>query len=290
MIHGREAAEVRIGVSLPFSTSDAGGGEITWAHVRDFARHAEDLGLDSVWICDHLWSTTPDGAPEGILEGWTILSALAVSTTRVELGQLVMCAPFRNPALLAKMAVTADAVSGGRVTLGLGAGWYDAEFAAFGYPADRRVARLGEALEIIAPLLRGEAVTLAGRFHSAREARLLPPPERRIPILVAAEQQRMLRLTARHAQGWNTAWYSEPDRILRQRLDGMAAALEAEGRDPATLRRTVGIDIEEPFGDIARTLDAFAELGFDDAIVGLVPRDRRALDRLNRSLRLRQRP
>src|ERR671931_537515 len=140
---------MRVGVMVPMSLSDGSGRMPSWEDVRAFAAHAEDAGLDAVWVCDHFLSGGPGLPPEGIHEGWTILSALAASTSRVELGQLVMCVSFRNPALLAKMAVTADDVSGGRVLLGLGAGWYDPEYEAFGYPTDHRVGRLEEALQII---------------------------------------------------------------------------------------------------------------------------------------------
>jgi alkanesulfonate monooxygenase SsuD/methylene tetrahydromethanopterin reductase-like flavin-dependent oxidoreductase (luciferase family) len=234
---------MRIGVVLPMAVSDGPGEVPTWPQVRTFGQHAEAVGLHSVWVCDHLLSGPPD---EGIHESWTILAALASSTRRVELGQLVMCTSFRPPALLAKMATTADAVSGGRLILGLGAGWYDPEYQAFGYPTDHRVGRFEEVISIIGPLLRGERVTLAGSYYQVRDAVLRPPPDRPIPILVAAKGRRMLRLTARYADAWNTAWFGLPDDLLHRRLAELNAALEAEGRDPATLRRTVGMEVWDP--------------------------------------------
>src|SRR6266508_5733158 len=287
------------------SQSDGPGRMPRWEEVRAFATHAEAIGIDSLWVCDHLISGPPGQPPEGIHEGWTILSALAASTSRVELGQLVMCASFRNPALLAKMAATADAVSQGRVILGLGAGWYDAEYEAFGYPTDHRVGRFEEALQIIGPLLHGESVVFAGRYHEVRDATLLPPPDRPIPILVAAQGPRMLRLTARYADAWNTAWFGHPDDRLRQRLADLEIALDAEGRDPATLRRTVGVHVLDPdvttsdngddvaFGgsldELARAIDAYDALAFDDVIVALQPMTGRSLDRLAEALQLRGR-
>jgi alkanesulfonate monooxygenase SsuD/methylene tetrahydromethanopterin reductase-like flavin-dependent oxidoreductase (luciferase family) len=266
----------------------------SWSEVHAFTGRAEALGLQSVWVCDHFVSSPPGRPVEGIHEGWTILSALAASTTRVELGQLVMCASFRNPALLAKMAATADAISGGRLILGLGAGWYDPEYEAFGYPTDHRVGRFEEALQIIGPLLHGESVAFAGRFHQVRNAMLLPPPDRPIPILVAAKGPRMLRLTARYADAWNTAWFGHPDDRLRQRLADLEAALDAEDRDPATLRRTVGMHVVDPdvttwdngddvacagsIDELARAIDAYEVLGFDDGIVVLQPMTERSLD------------
>jgi alkanesulfonate monooxygenase SsuD/methylene tetrahydromethanopterin reductase-like flavin-dependent oxidoreductase (luciferase family) len=294
---------MRIGVTLPFGGSDGPGRLPTWPEIHAFATHAEAVGLDSVWVCDHFLSGPPGRPASAIHEGWTILAALAASTSRIELGQLVMCVSFRSPALLAKMAVTADGVSGGRLVLGLGAGWYDPEYLAFGYPTDHRVARFEEALQIIGPLLRGERLTFAGRYHQVRDAELLPPPDRPIPILVAGTRPRMLRLTARYADAWNTAWFGLPDQRLRQRLANMYAALHAEGREPATLRRTVGMEVHDPeltggdqaggesfagsIDELAHAIDAYERLGLDDLIVGLQPSTPAALDRLARAIGIR---
>jgi alkanesulfonate monooxygenase SsuD/methylene tetrahydromethanopterin reductase-like flavin-dependent oxidoreductase (luciferase family) len=284
---------------------EGGDGTPDWPTIRSFAGSAEESGLDSLWLCDHLfrYPTEPSG---GIHEAWTVLAALAASTSRVELGHLVLSAPFRNAALLAKMAVTADAVSGGRVTLGLGAGWADAESDAFGYATDHRVGRFEETLQIIVPLLRGETVTYEGRYHTARDAVLLPPPARRIPVLVAARHPRMLHLTARYADAWNTAWYGLPDDRLREQLAFLEAALEAEGRELSTLRRTVGMIVRDPdvgggehdqpdgfagsVDELASAIDAYAELGIDDLIAGLEPRTERSLERLANAIHLYRTP
>jgi alkanesulfonate monooxygenase SsuD/methylene tetrahydromethanopterin reductase-like flavin-dependent oxidoreductase (luciferase family) len=292
---------MRIGVTLPFGASDGPGRLPTWREMRGFAAHAEAIGLDSLWVCDHFLSGPADRPAEAIHEGWTIVAALAASTSTIELGQLVMCVSFRSPALLAKMAVTADGVSGGRLVLGLGAGWYDPEYLAFGFPTDHRVARFEEALQIIGPLLRGERLTFAGRYHQTRGAVLLPPPDRPIPILVAGHRPRMLRLTARYADAWNTAWFGLPDKRLDQRLADMHAALQAEGRDPATLRRTVGMDCELTgtgqvgggsfagrAGELARAIDAYERLGIDDLIVCLQPSTQQGLDQLARAITIRR--
>ena len=284
---------------VPFGASDGPGRLPTWPEMRGFAAHAEAIGLDSLWACDHFLSG-PAGRPaEAIHEGWTIVAALAASTSTIELGQLVMCVSFRSPALLAKMAVTADGVSGGRLLLGLGAGWYDPEYLAFGFPTDHRVARFAEALQIIGPLLRGDRLTFAGRYHQVRDAVLLPPPDRPIPILVAGHRPRMLRLTARYADAWNTAWFGLPDGRLGQRLGDMHAALQAENRDPATLRWTVGMDCEltdagqtggsfaGAAGELARAIDAYERLGIDDLIVSLQPSTQQGLDRLARAMTIR---
>ena len=275
------------------SSSDGAGRTPSWPDIRAFAEHAEAAGIDSVWVCDHFFGSMPGAPPEGVHEAWTLATALATATTRVEVGQLVTCAAYRNPGLLAKMAVTADAVSGGRLVLGLGAGWHDTEYDAFGYPTDHRVSRLEEALEIVVPLLRGETVSFAGRYHRVADAVLLPPPDRRIPLLGAGNGPRILRLTARHAEAWNTAWFVGPDERLRERVAALETALEEEGRDPSTLRRTVGMYVADPavapdesdaftgsVDELAETLARFDELGFADVIAVLEPMSERSLDRL----------
>jgi alkanesulfonate monooxygenase SsuD/methylene tetrahydromethanopterin reductase-like flavin-dependent oxidoreductase (luciferase family) len=144
--------------------SDGAGHVPTWHEIRTFAEHAEAIGLDSLWASDHFFGSFPGAPLEGVHEAWTITSALAAATSRVEIGQLVSCASYRPPGLLAKMAVTADEISGGRLVLGLGAGWHDTEYEAFGFPRNHRVSRLEEYLQVVAPLLRGETVALEGRY------------------------------------------------------------------------------------------------------------------------------
>ena len=280
---------MRIGLVLPLELDTPGSPPPALA----VARGAEDIGLDSVWVYDHFFGNMPDVPPRNpVHEAWTIVSAVAATTSRVEIGQLVMCTAYRPPGMLAKMAATADAVSGGRLVLGLGAGWHTEEYRAFGYPFDHRVDRFEETLEIIAPLVRGESVTFEGTYHRARDASLMPL-ERRTPILVAAFGERMLRLTARFADAWNTAWYGMPDDKLREAFADLDAALEAEGRDRSTLRRTVGIDAREPetktvdeggamVDDLPRLFDAYDELGVDDVILGFEGATERTVERLHR--------
>jgi FMNH2-dependent dimethyl sulfone monooxygenase len=241
---------------------------------------------------------------EGILEGWTVLAALAAVTERVQLGQMVMCVSYRDPGLLAKMASTAQAVSGGRVVLGVGAGWYDREYRAFGYPTDHRVDRFEEALQIIVPLVRGDTVSFVGRYYNTEDAKLLPPPDPAIPVLVAAKGPRMLRLTARYADAWNTAWFGTPTDELVRRVANLESALQAEGRAPTDLRRTVGMIVRDPdrvtgetdpttfagsVDDLAHTIDAYEEMGFHDIVVGVEPMTERSLDRLGKAMELRRR-
>jgi probable F420-dependent oxidoreductase len=295
---------VKIGVVLPAAEGEIEGVTPPWSAIRSFALAAEGHGLDSVWMFDHFFYSPRTGPIRGMHEAWTVVSAVAAVTERVEIGTLVICSSFRNPALLAKMAATADEVSGGRLILGLGAGWHDPEYEAFGFLNDHRVDRFEEWLRIVVPLLRGETVTFDGRYHQARDAVLVPAPARHIPVLVAAFSPRMLRLTARHADAWNTAWYGGPDERLHESLAKIAAVMEAEGRDPATLARTVGMNVRDPeldapeerdedrsfsgsLDDLARTFDEYAALGIDHLIIDLVPLTDASLDRLARALDLR---
>src|SRR5439155_15071037 len=256
-------------------------------------------GLDSVWVADHFFYQPPEGEPSGLHEAWTLLSAVAAVTSRVELAPLVLCSSFRSPGLVANMAATLDMVSGGRLILGVGAGWHDPEYEAFGYPTDHKVGRFEEWLEIVIRLLRGERVTFEGRWYQTRDALVLPPPARRIPILVAGNKPRMLRLVARHADAWNTAWFGEPDDRLDERLRGLDEALAEVGRDPAELERTVGLIVRDPDqpaesdGMFAGTVEELADLlrgheqlGFRHAIVMLEPRTAASIERLAEAARL----
>jgi alkanesulfonate monooxygenase SsuD/methylene tetrahydromethanopterin reductase-like flavin-dependent oxidoreductase (luciferase family) len=253
---------MKIGVVLPQSADDGAGG--TWAEIAALAAQAEGGGIDSLWVCDHFFFREDDGHEVGIHEAWTLLTAVAAVTSRVELGTLVLATSFRNPGLLAKMAATADEVAGGRLILGLGCGWYETEYDAFGYPFDHRVGRFEEALRIIVPLIRGERVTVRGEWTSVDDAVLLPPARRpALPILVAAKGDRMMRLTARHADQWQTAWFGLPDARWTERHDGLLEACRIERRDPATVELTVGIDVRKPGaeaedGDRNLALDAGA--------------------------------
>ncbi len=243
------STQLKIGVILPHAQGDAtlpGDPAVTpgWSAIKLIAQRAEALGLDSLWVFDHLIFRGADEPDSGLHEAWTVLAAVAGVTGRVELGTLVMCTSFRNPALLAKMAATLDDISGGRLILGIGCGWHDPEYEAFGYPTDHKVGRFEESLKVIRPLLRGETVSLDGQWVQARDTRLVPPPMRRdIPILIASKGPRMLELTARNADAWNTAWFAGPDdERFQTRLADIRAACEAAGRDPATLDLTVGME------------------------------------------------
>jgi alkanesulfonate monooxygenase SsuD/methylene tetrahydromethanopterin reductase-like flavin-dependent oxidoreductase (luciferase family) len=293
-----DSAPMRIGVTLPLAQDDTASGRVpAFAETLAFAQHAEAVGLDSVWVFDHLLFRSIDEPDEGIREAWTTKAALAPSVPRVELGSLVMCASFRNPALMAKMAATLDDLSGGRVILGLGSGWHEPEYEAFDYPFDHRVGRFAEDLEITSRLLRGERFTFEGRWRQMHDVVLLPPPERQVPVLVAAKGPRMLRLTAQWADAWNTAWFSGADERLRARLDELDVACDDVGRDRASLRRTVGIRLADPgaaadattlsadVDGLAAVFDDLAAWGLDDVLVWSLSKSVDALDRIGEARR-----
>lgn len=257
-----------------------------YAELRDIALTAEAVELDSIWVVDHLMFRRATGRVTGIWEAWTVLSALAAETKRVELGTLVICTAFRNPPLLAKMAVTLDEVSRGRLILGLGAGWHDPEFRSFGYETARKIDRFEEAVQIIGPLLRQGHATFQGRDYSAADARLAPrgPRPEGIPILIGAEKARMLTIAARHADSYNTAWYGLPDARLRERLQALKRACESVGRDPGSIDTTVGVKITVtgsqdslPLASHEHLVDGllqYADLGVSHVVCALWPTNR----------------
>jgi len=277
---------MKVGVVLPIAQEDGTPETPSYAEIRAVATAAEAADLDSIWVFDHLLFRD-DGETTGIHECWTVLAALAEATSRVELGTIVMCTSFRNAALLAKMAATLDHVSDGRLILGIGCGWHDPEYEAFGYPTDHKVGRFEEALTIIRSLIREGRADLDGRWMTAKDAALIPPARSDLPILIAAKRPRMLELTARHADAWNLAWFGAPDERWAGAREALAAACAAVGRDPATLERTVGVTVRYPdmipggaeesgpalVGDdaVAKGLAAYADEGTSHLIASLTP-------------------
>ncbi len=284
---------MRIGVTVPLASGELADGHVpTFAEILAYGLAAERVELDSIWVHDHL--TYSPNAPEGGLhEAWTTLTALAALVPRIELGALVMSTSFRNAGLLAKMAATLDDLSGGRLILGLGCGWHEPEYRAFGYPFDHLVGRFEEDLEVIHRLLRGETVDFDGRWSRYAGAKLVPPPRRIPPILVASEGPRMLGLTARWADAWNAAWFGRVDESLRRLTSDLDAACDAAGRDRASIRRTIALRVHQPgegrddpngtdadAAGLADLFDEFEALGFGDAIVWSLPKTAAALDRI----------
>ena len=231
---------LKVGIQLPEVEYVA-----SWREQRLMAQRAEELGFDSIWVGDHLLYRPPGEEPKGPWEAWTLLGAIAAVTERVEIGPLVACTSFHNPAMIAKKAATLEEISGGRLILGLGAGWNEPEYRAFGYPFDHRVSRFEEAFTIIRTLLRDGHVDFHGRYYEAHDCILHPrgPRPQGPPLMVGSYRERMLRITLPHVQSWN-AWFAHygnrPEGLppLRSTVD---AACHEVGRDPATLERTVAI-------------------------------------------------
>lgn len=253
-----------------------------WSQVRDEFTMAEELGFDHAWLVDHLLDT--DGPPERpCLEAWTLLAAIAASTSRIRIGVLVSSNTFRHPSLLAKEAVTVDQVSGGRLILGLGTGWHVDEHRRYGFdlpPAVERVDRFEEAVEVLVRLQQEPRLTFHGRFYHAEDAVFEPRPvqQPRIPLLIAAHRPRMIRIAARWADHWDTfpelpgTATDGVTSTVAERMAMLDAACETVGRDPATIRRSVWVGPEALADEAAYA--AFARrhlaLGFTD--ISAVPR------------------
>jgi probable F420-dependent oxidoreductase len=240
---------MRFGLALPQYGFSLPSGDVGFETTAAWARRAEELGFDSVWLSDHFFYTFAryggDPTPIPAMEPMTALAGLAAITSRVRLGTLVLCAPFRHPALLAKMALTIDRLSGGRLDLGLGAGWLQEEFDAFGFPfgsvGDRFVA-LEDALVALSALQSGGAASYEGSTVTMREASMLPTPVNgHMPVWVGGKGgPRLLRLIAEHADGWNVVWRVDPGSYASRSAAAREAFVAAD-RDPATIRLSVGL-------------------------------------------------
>ena len=238
---------LKVGVQLPEVER-----VVPWPELRDMIRATEDLGFDSIWVGDHLLYRQPGIASRGPWETWSTLAAIAAVTTRVEFGPLVACTNFLNPGVLAKKAATIDEISGGRLVLGLGAGWNKVEFDAYGFPFDHRVSRFEEAFTIIRTLLRDGRIDFAGTYYQVRDLELLPrgPRPEGPPLMVGSVGERMLHITLPYVASWN-AWYVEtdnrPDGVahLRELVDRVCSEV---GRDPAEVERTVAVGVRLPGG------------------------------------------
>jgi alkanesulfonate monooxygenase SsuD/methylene tetrahydromethanopterin reductase-like flavin-dependent oxidoreductase (luciferase family) len=235
----------KVGVFIPQVEEPWSGRTIGWEQIRAIATTAEDVGFDSVWLPDHLLYRFPGVHAQGVWDVWSLMPALAAVTQRVEIAPLVACSSFRNPALIAKMADTIDEISGGRFILGLGAGWHEPEYEAFGFPYDHRVSRFEEALTIISRLLRTGHVDFDGTFYSARDCELRPrgPRPEGPPIVIGSSSPRMMRLMVDYADAWNRDRINDFEMLLGLEAQVDAACVTG-GRDPASLGRTVGIQVD----------------------------------------------
>jgi probable F420-dependent oxidoreductase len=282
-----DRGRLTLGLNLPYVEGSMDGGSPRWADMHAMAQTAEAIGFDAVWVSDHLGFGDPAGEWQGAWESWTLLSALAVATTRVELGNYVLAITLRHPAVLAKMAETLDEISGGRLILGIGAGWNEPEFTSFDLPFADRFDRFEDGIRVITSMLRTGRSTYDGRTIRTREARIEPrgPRPNGLPVMVGAGGPRMLRLTAELADHWNggLAPFDEIPELL-SRVDAACAAV---GRDPRTLTRStevlVGTSAVDPAqppeaveirgepAAIAARLRAIGALGVDHLQVQLRP-------------------
>jgi alkanesulfonate monooxygenase SsuD/methylene tetrahydromethanopterin reductase-like flavin-dependent oxidoreductase (luciferase family) len=294
---------------VPIAEDSAFGGTPRFADMLEMTRLAADVGFDAAWFADHfLFRPQPDDAfpmpsdiaERGVWECWTMMAGLAGATERIQIGALVACTGFRNPGVTAKMAEAIDEIAGGRFILGLGAGWHKPEYDAFGLPYDHRVSRFEEAMAIIGPLLREGRVDFAGEFYQAEHAVNVPrgPRPGGPPILVGTTGRRMLRITARTADAWNTVWHKDAQAVAPL----MAAVDEAcreVGRDPATLIRTAGGNIAMPGylgrrpdpieGEVeamAETILRFGSLGIRHFVCGLDPCTPRSIEQFARVIEI----
>ncbi len=272
---------MRVGVQLPEVER-----EVRWPELVAIARASEQCGFDSLWVGDHLLYRDDGRAERGPWDCWTTLAGLAAVTERAALGPLVACTAFHPPGILARQAAAVDELSNGRLVAGLGAGWNETEFGAFGLPFDHHVSRFEEAFTIIRRLLRGEHVTFSGRFHSTDDAVLLPPPRRSPKLMIGANAPRMLSITLPHVDVWNTwftAYGNTADGFARQNA-AISIAAERAGRDPAGLERSACVLVETdgagerprdveavPAEQLAAHLRALADAGADEAILVLDP-------------------
>jgi probable F420-dependent oxidoreductase len=295
---------VKIGLMVFLANDRESNRKRPYDAIRAEAQEAESNGFDSIWLADHLLYRKPGEPTRGIWECWTMLAALAEATQRVEIGTLVLANSFRNPAILAKMATAADEVSHGRLILGVGAGWNEPEYQAFGLPFDHRVDRFEEALQILKPLLREGHVDFAGRYYQARDCDDVPrgPRSKGPPLMVGAEGPRMLKLAARYADLWNTGYTGTPE-TMAEPLRKIEAACREVGRDPATLGVTALVGLWFPdlqpkkptFFDspltgtaqeIAAAMRGYAELRVQQIMFQCEPYVPQALQRLTEALQL----
>ena len=292
---------LRVGIQLPEVER-----VVRWPEYVAMARAAEATGFDSIWVGDHV-VYRGDGRPErGPWEAWSLLAALAAVTTRVQLGPLVACTAFSPPALLAKRAAAVQEISGGRLVLGLGAGWNEAEFRSFGVPFDHRVSRFEESFEVIRRLMSGERVTLHDAFTDVEDAVLLPSPTHRTPLMIGSNSPRMLSIALPHVDSWNTWFdgYGNTPAGFAARNREIDAAARAAGRDPADISRSACVLVVLDRGSTERTIPAgvtplegstarisqglrdLATAGADEAIIVASPINERSISMLGEALAL----
>lgn len=240
-------------------------GSAAWTTMIDVAQRAERLGLDSIWLYDHFQAIPSPARPIPVFECWTSMMALAAATTRIRLGQMVTCSWYRNPALLAKMAATVDVASGGRLEMGIGAGWHEEEFLSygFGFPSVReRMDLLEDTANILTRMWRDTPATYEGRVASITDAFCEPKPlqKPRPPLWIGGGgEKRTLKIVAAHADVANTGGSVE---VFKRKRDVLRQHCEAIGRDPAeiTLTHHADVLIGSTDNDVRALLDRYPSL------------------------------
>ena len=294
---------MKVGIQLPEVER-----EVAWPEMREIAVTAEQAGFDSIWVGDHLLFREPALGVRGPMEAWSLLAALGEATEKALIGPLVAATSFHNPGMIAKKAATVDDISGGRLILGLGAGWNRPEYQAFGFPYDHRVSRFEEAFTVVRTLIREGAIDFEGRFYTHREMELLPRARAEMPLLIGSNGPRMLRVAAPHVDLWNS-WFTHYDNRpegLTPLIEELERAAVEVGRDPTEIERTVAVlvqldrgtgrvasserpDVEAIKGspqEIAESLARFGDAGISHIQVVLDPIDARAVTELAEVLRL----
>lgn len=282
---------MKFGLYLPHWTGAWDGEDPRWDDILATGRAAEQAGFASAWVIGHHYLPFEQGEAWSLWDPWAVLAALASTTEQIALGPLVSCTAHYNPGVLARTAATVDEMSGGRLILGLGGGYFNAEFEALGIPPDRKVDRFEEALQIVSGLLREEAVDFAGRHYTANLKLDLPLPRSGgPPILIGASRPRMMELVARHADLWN-AWLpfsTDPIEDFRSLCTELDRACEKEDRDPAGVGKTAAVavgvmgrtvkygpyemaNLGTSIDEVTEKLAALEELGVEHIQVCLAP-------------------
>ena len=231
---------LKIGIQLPEIEYVA-----RWREMEAMARHAEAVGFDSLWVGDHLLYRNPNDVSKGPWEAWSMMAALSAVTEKVEIGPLVACTSFHNPAMIAKKAATIEEISDGRLILGLGAGWNEVEYATYGYPYDNRVSRFEEAFTIIRTLLREGRCDFHGKYYDVDDCELLPrgPRPDGPPLMIGSQGPRMLKIALPYVQGWNAwySWYGNDPARLPELLTQIDDACREVGRDPKEIEKSCAV-------------------------------------------------
>lgn len=292
---------MRIGLINELHGRPDGENPPSWASISERARIAESVGFDIFVFEDALLYRWPNGVTDGVWESVSIASALAATTSIIRIAHSVVNSPYRSPAMMASVATTLDEISGGRYVLGIGAGnTFDSDYEAFGFPTDHRYSRFAEAIQIIHSLLKTGESDFDGDFYTVKDAELvLRGPSGRGPAInIAAGGPKMLSLVAKYADEWNWwAWDETRDQIesrFEPILDTLSLAMEEEGRDLGSLRRTIDVysvippgmktdhELENPISgsteEIANFIKGLGELGFEEVRCDLLPRSPEAIE------------